>query len=154
MLHFQRNYPHSATASIPVSCPPYLSLSLSLSFSPYRVYTMRRHLGRVHSSVFSIFFPPVSGCLFFFSPHFLLFLFFFLSPLLRTNQSQSDGNQRFVRRLQPICKFYPLLCQVSWITKVLLEPGRTRRLVFIPDSVRFFTISSFFLFVLVFYFFF
>ena len=58
---------------------------LSVSLSLYRVHTMRRHLGRVHSSVFSIF-----------SPCFWLPAIFFFFLLSSTDQSQSDGNQRFV----------------------------------------------------------
>lgn len=57
------------------------------SVSLHRVHTMRRHLGRVHSSVFSIFFPPVSG---YFSFLLSFFFFFFCSP--PADQSQSDGN--------------------------------------------------------------
>lgn len=50
------------------------------SVSLHRVHTMRRHLGRVHSSVFSIFFPPVSG---YFS---FLLSFFFLLLLLSSRR--------------------------------------------------------------------
>lgn len=75
MLHFQRNYPHSTTASIPVSC--FLSLFLSIECTQCAAILV------ACIPPFSRFFPPVSGCL----------LFFLLSS---TDQSQSDGNQRFV----------------------------------------------------------
>lgn len=77
MLHFQRNYPHSTTASIPVSC--FLSLFLSIECTQCAAILV------ACIPSFSRFFPPVSGC--------LLFFFFLLSS---TDQSQSDGNQRFV----------------------------------------------------------
>lgn len=77
MLHFQRNYPHSTTASIPVSCFPSLFLSIEC--------TQCAAILVACIPPFSRFFPPVSGC--------LLFFFFLLSS---TDQSQSDGNQRFV----------------------------------------------------------
>lgn len=59
------------------------------SVSLHRVHTMRRHLGRVHSSVFSIFFSLLFlATSLFFSLSF--FFFFFCSP--PADQSQSDGN--------------------------------------------------------------
>lgn len=63
------------------------------SVSLHRVHTMRRHLGRVHSSVFSIFFPSCFWLLLFSS---LLFFFFLLFRSPPADQSQSDGNPRFV----------------------------------------------------------
>lgn len=104
---------------------------LSVSLSLYRVHTMRRHLGRVHSSVFSIF-----------SPCFWLPAIFF--ALL--HRPVPVRREPTIRRLQPIRKFYPLLRQFPWSMEVLLEPGSTRRFAFsFPIPLDwFFKIASFF----------
>lgn len=115
MLHFQRNYPHSATASIPVSCPPHLSLSLSFPIECTQC-----------AAILVACIPPFSR---FFSPLFLaacssfpLIFFFFFSLSSPPHKPVPVRREPTIRRLQPICKFYPLLRQVPWITKVLLEP--------------------------------
>lgn len=95
------------------------------SVSLHRVHTMRRHLGRVHSSVFSIFFPSCFWLLLFSS----LFLFSSSSFALLPQTSPSPTGTRRIRRLQPIRKLYPLLRRISMITEVSLELDRTRRLV-------------------------
>lgn len=109
------------------------------SVSLHRVHTMRRHLGRVHSSVFSIFFPPVSG---YFS---FLLSFFSSSFALLPQTSPSPTGTRRIRRLQPIRKLYPLLRWISMITEVSLELGRTCRLAFVSSSARIILHDRFFL---------
>lgn len=100
------------------------------SVSLHRVHTMRRHLGRVHSSVFSIFFPSCFWLLLFSS-----LLFFFLPPLsLSSRRPVPVRREPTIRRLQPIRKLYPLLRWISMITEVLLERGRTCRLAFVSSS--------------------
>lgn len=116
MLHFQRNYPHSTAASIPVSYP----------LSPSIECTQCAAILVACIPPFSRFFFPSCFWLLLFSS---LFLFSSSSFALLPQTSPSPTGTRRIRRLQPIRKLYPLLRRISMITEVSLELDRTRRLV-------------------------